>query len=97
MGEGQTCGYAVRFTPRFEKAFKKKTAILRKAVEKTIGQLRLDPHYPSLRVKKVRGESSGKVWEASINMACRLTFEYEANEPTLIFRNCNGHSILTSP
>ena len=84
---------AVQLTRRFERAFKRKPADLRQALAEAIERLQADPSYPSLRVKKVRGISD--VWEASIDMKHRLTFEYGPDG--IILRNCNGHEALARP
>jgi mRNA-degrading endonuclease YafQ of YafQ-DinJ toxin-antitoxin module len=84
---------AVQFTRRFDRAFKHKTKDLRQAVLETIEQLKTDPSYPSLRVKKVRGIND--IWEASVTMKHRITFEYSTD--VIIFRNCNGHEVFAQP
>ena len=84
---------AVQYTPRFARAYRRKTVDLQQAVTETIVQLKTDPSYPSLRVKKVRGVND--VWEASIDMKHRMTFEYSSD--CIILRNCNGHEALARP
>jgi len=49
-----------------------------------------DPRYPSLRTKKMRG--SGEIWEASVTMAYRITFQWVGK--TLILRRIGTHDVL---
>ena len=87
---------AVQFTRRFERAYKHKTKNLQQAVTDTIVQLKADPSYPSLRVKKVRGVGRQEIWEASVDMKYRITFEYSSIDG-IILRNCNGHEVFAQP
>ena len=86
----------VRFTPRFDRSYRRKTKALRDAVDRAVVQLYTEPTYPSLRVKRIRG-AAGEIWEASVDMARRITFEYSRDGTAIIFRNCNGHETLTRP
>ncbi len=97
MGGEQANIRAVQFTPRFERSYKRKTIAQRQAVDEAIVQLYTDPSYPSLRVKKVRGVRTGEIWEASVDMSRRITFEYSDDGSTIILRNCNGHEIFRQP
>ena len=81
----------------FEKQCVRKPRMLQEKVWKQVEMLRDDPTYPSLRVKKIRGTKLGKVWEASIDMTHRITFEYSADGTSIILRNCNGHEVLRQP
>ncbi len=85
---------AVQLTRRFERAYKHKPDDLQQAVTETIVRLQTNRSHPSLRAKKVRGIKD--VWEASINMKHRMTFEYDA-DGDIILRNCNGHEIFAQP
>ena len=95
MQEDQPGTYAIQFSPRFERSYKRKTPDQRQAVYDKIVLLRSNPKHPSLRVKKIR--HTAQIWEASINMSRRLTFEYSDDHTTIIMRNCNGHGILGNP
>ena len=86
----------VRFAPRFDRSYRRKTTDQRRAVDQAVVQLYTDPAYPSLRVKRVRG-AVGEVWEASVDMSRRLTFEYSRDGTAIILRNCNGHETLARP
>lgn len=52
-----------------------------------------DPNHPSLRVKKIKGTSG--IWELSLTMNYRLTFEVSGEVMTL--RRVGTHDILRSP
>lgn len=50
-----------------------------------------NPQHPSLRTKKIQGTDG--IYEASINMAIRVTFHYEKPN-TIYLRNVGEHRIL---
>ncbi len=52
-----------------------------------------DPSHPSLRVKKMKGTQS--IWEMSITMNYRLTFEINSDE--IFLRRIGTHDILDTP
>ena len=81
----------------FKKRSERKTAALQKKMWEQIERLCDDPQYPSLRVKKVRGTGRAEIWEASIDMAHRITFEYNVDCSGIILRNCNGHEVFDQP
>ena len=84
----------VRPSPRFLRAVRKLTPQQQAETQAAINRLRQNPAHPSLRVKKVRGTDG--VWEASVTMGRRFTFEY-APDGAIVIRNCNGHEILRRP
>ena len=49
-----------------------------------------NPQHPSLRTKKIQGTDG--IFEASINMAIRVTFHYEKPD-TIYLRNVGEHDI----
>jgi mRNA-degrading endonuclease RelE of RelBE toxin-antitoxin system len=59
---------------RFDRAYRKLPRIVQEQFKKKI-QLLVDSNFthPSLRVKKIQGTDA--IWEASIDMAHRFTFE----------------------
>ncbi len=98
MAGGQSTIKAVRFTPRFDRSYKRKSKEQREAVDEAVVQLYTNPSNPWLRVKRVRGVGKGEeIWEASVDMSRRITFEYGDDGSTIIFRNCNGHEIFRQP
>ena len=96
MTESRSRIREVRFTPRFDRSYRRKTKAMRDAVDRAVVQLYTNPAHPSLRAKRVRG-AAGEVWEASVDMSRRLTFEYNRDRTAIILRNCNGHETLTRP
>lgn len=51
-------------------------------------------NHNSLRVKKIKGTDF--IWEMSINMQYRLTFQWK-NDTTVILRRVGTHDILQNP
>ncbi|MBN2169083.1 MAG: hypothetical protein JW738_07550 [Actinobacteria bacterium] len=47
-----------------------------------------NPHHPSLRSKRVAGTK--KIWESSVNMNIRFTWQYEGKS-SVILRNIDKH------
>ena len=64
--------------------------------ERTHGKLLLladNPRHPSLRVKRVT-DTKG-IWEASVTMGVRITFEWQGDR--IILRKIGPHDILKNP
>lgn len=82
-------------SPRFDRAYKKLPDDVKEQFKNKI-RLLVESNYshPSLRIKKIQGTDS--VWEASINMNHRFTFEKLENEIRLI-RVIGKHDILNKP
>jgi hypothetical protein len=61
-------------SPRFDRAFRKLPEDVKKAFKEKM-RLLVESNFthPSLRVKKIKG--TGRIWEASIDMDHRFTFE----------------------
>ncbi len=66
----------LRLSPEAKRALRKKLEILAS-----------DPHHPSLRTKKIKGH--GRIFEASITMDIRMTWEYI--EDGILLRNIGEH------
>ena len=62
------------FTPRFNRAYNKLPNEIKTLFNDKIYQFTDNWQHPSLRVKKIQGTDS--VWEASLNMSIRFTFEF---------------------
>lgn len=61
-------------SPRFDRAFRKLPEAVKKAFKEKMRLLvESNLTHPSLRVKKIKG--TGRIWEASIDMDHRFTFE----------------------
>ena len=63
----------IRYHKRFEKAYTKLPATIRKKVDKALRLLANDPGHPSLRIKKIPGVRG--IYEARIDRNYRLTYE----------------------
>jgi mRNA-degrading endonuclease YafQ of YafQ-DinJ toxin-antitoxin module len=59
----------------------------KKALKKKLDLLADNPKHPSLRTKKIKG--SGDIFEASINMDIRMTWEFY--EDGILLRNIGKH------
>lgn len=60
-------------TERFKKAYKKLSADIQLRTKEKLLLFVKDINHPSLRVKKIQGVNN--IWEASITMNYRFTFE----------------------
>ena len=80
-------------TRTFERLFKHlPPQIQNEAIEKLL-LYSADPAHPSLRVKRIRG--TDRIWEMSVTMNYRITFEVEGD--TVILRRIGTHDILKRP
>ncbi len=82
-----------RFIVQFEKAFSELPTEKAALFEKKLPLFLEDIHHPSFRTKKVKSIKNPIIWEASLTMYYRFTFQVEKNG-TIVFRNIGGHSIL---
>ncbi|MEK7167040.1 MAG: hypothetical protein AAB732_01335 [Patescibacteria group bacterium] len=80
-------------TKVFKKEYQKLSQQVQKITDKKLKLFIKNPHHPSLRAKKIRG--SLNIWEASITMNYRFTFQKEKNE--IILRNIGAHKLLLKP
>ncbi|MFH1837927.1 MAG: hypothetical protein ABH808_00285 [Candidatus Kuenenbacteria bacterium] len=80
-------------TETFKKGYKKLSQQIQKITDKKLRIFIKNPYHPSLRVKKIRGHLN--IWEASITMNYRFTFQKEKDE--IILRNIGAHKILSKP
>lgn len=77
-----------RFTKQFQRLSKDDPRLLRQ-VEKTIQYLlRFPPAHPALRMKRIQGTPG--IYECSVNMDIRVTFEFLDPE-TILLRNIDHH------
>ncbi len=83
-----------QYTHTFLKDYKKMPSVIQKAFEGKLDFLLKNTNHPSLRVKKIQG-TSGRIWEASITMNYRLTFQM--TEDTVLLRRMGTHDILKRP
>jgi mRNA-degrading endonuclease YafQ of YafQ-DinJ toxin-antitoxin module len=80
----------IRWTPPFQRDFKRLPEDVQSRAEKVIRLLKENPRYPSLRSKKM--ENVENIWEASVTASHRIT--YEISGQTLILRRIGTHDIL---
>ena len=81
-------------TPRFDRAYKKLPAEVRERFKEKLRLLVTSNFtHPSLRVKKIKGTDG--IWEASIDMDHRFTFE--KIEGGLRLRVVGAHKVLGKP
>jgi len=83
------------YANRFKRSYKKMTEREQQQIKDAIDTLLSNPESQSLRMKKVNSLRNQKppVWEISVNMDIRITFEI--HEPkTILFRNVGHHDVL---
>ena len=80
-------------TKVFKKEYQKLSQQVQKITNKKLKLFIENPQHPSLGVKKIKG--SLNIWEASITMNYRFTFQIEKSE--IILRNIGTHKILLKP
>ena len=83
-------GKKITISRPFEKAFAKLPKEIQEATYRKLDLLVANPLHPSLRVKKIKGTDS--IWEMSITMNYRVTFEHRPDE--LFLRYIGTHDIL---
>lgn len=81
------------FTPTFERLFKRLPKRIRHETYEKLALFLEDPAHQSLRVKRIRGTE--RIWEMSITMNCRLTFEVD--EERVFLRRIGTHDVLRRP
>ncbi len=81
------------FTPRFDRLFRRLPKSIREGTYQKLSLYLENPSHPSLRVKRIRGTAA--IWEMSVTMNYRLTFQLEG-ERTLL-RRIGTHGILRQP
>ena len=82
-----------RFTQQFEKAMVAQPEEIIDLFEKKLEIFLNDMFHPSFRTKKIKGLKKKIMWEASLTMNYRFTFQI-GEDDTIIFRNIGKHSIL---
>lgn len=85
-------------SPRFKRAFKKLPREIQLLLGDKLVQFEDDWQHPSLRVKRVKGTDN--IWEASLNMSIRFTFEWRTDQDGIrvcILRNIGDHDHCLRP
>ena len=77
----------------FEKSFQKLPKEIREATYQKLETFLENPGQPSLRIKRIKGTRS--IWEMSITMNYRITFENRETE--ILLRRIGTHDILNRP
>lgn len=83
----------IRRSDSFSKKYHLLPSDIQKRFDRKIEFFQKDPFHPSLRVKRVSGTEH--IWEASISMNYRWTFEWDKD--LIKLRNIGTHDILNSP
>ena len=81
-----------RFTPRFEKSLADMPDNVIELFEKKLPLFLEDMHHPSFRTKKIQGFRNPYIWEASLTMGYRFTFQIDKD--VIVFRHIGKHEIL---
>lgn len=80
-------------TDPFKKDFKKLPKEIRIKTEQSLRFLVENIHHPSLRARKMEGVRD--IWEASVTMQYRITFEIRKD--AYVLRRIGTHAILKRP
>ncbi len=80
----------LRFTARFDRSFRRLPKRIREQTYQKLALYLDNPAHPSLRVKRVRATAG--VWEMSITMNYRLTFEID--DDIVLLLTIGTHDIL---
>jgi mRNA-degrading endonuclease YafQ of YafQ-DinJ toxin-antitoxin module len=82
-----------RFTRQFEESLATQPDEIIDLFEKKLEIFLTNIFHPSFRTKKIKGLKRTAIWEASLTMNYRFTFQI-GEDDTIIFRNIGKHSIL---
>jgi len=82
-----------RFTRQFENSYAVLPDEITNLFEKKLDIFLNNIFHPSLRTKKIKGLKRKIIWEASLTMDYRLTFEVDQNGD-ILFRNIGKHHII---
>lgn len=77
----------IYFSDHFLKSVIQLPDDIKKSLKEKLGLMADDPKHPSLRTKKIKGHD--KIFEASITMNIRMTWEY--HEDGILLRNIGRH------
>ena len=81
----------IYYSPRFEKAFKKCTKVIKEKAFDCEDVFRNDPFDKKLKTHKLRGALKN-YYSFSINHSYRVVFSFE-DDNTVIFHDIGGHEI----
>ena len=78
---------------RFKRDYKALPTEIQAAVQKAFLLFKLDPHHPSLRIKKMEGYKD--IWEGHFSLGYVFTFQWSSDEETgeaiAFFRRIGKH------
>ena len=77
----------IYFSDLFLESVKRLSVDVKRALKKKLDLLADNPKHPSLRTKKIKGSEG--IFEASINMDIRMTWEFY--EDGILLRNIGKH------
>ena len=83
----------ISLSKTFEKDYKKLPTKVQKLVDQQLLILLENYKYPSLRIKKMQGQSN--IWEGRVTQTYRFTFE--KRDDTYILRRVGTHPVLSNP
>ncbi len=83
--------YTLKYSAAFLKSLDKLTKKEQGALFKKLELLKVDPFYPSLRSKPMKGRHG--VYESSVNMDIRILWRYEGNV-IILLADVGHHDIL---
>ena len=83
----------LQYKNTFKEQYEKLPVPVQKRVDEKLKLLLLDPHHPSLQIKKVRGSEG--ISEGRISKGYRFTFQIKAD--SYILRKIGKHEILRKP
>jgi mRNA-degrading endonuclease YafQ of YafQ-DinJ toxin-antitoxin module len=84
----------IKTSAAFDKLFKRLPARVRQQALEKLNLYLNDPQHPSLRAKRVRGTDA--IWEMSVTMNYRMTFELP-DDSTILLRRIGTHDTLRNP
>lgn len=82
-------------TSKFSKQYDKKPPNEKEGVEKAMGLLADNPHYPGLHSHKVQGTYG--IFECYIDDSHRITYEYGSNDCIVLRNNCSHKIVNKNP
>ncbi len=82
-----------KFSRQFEESYAVLPDEIVEMFEKKLKVFLNNMFHPSFRTKKIKGLKRKIIWEASLTMDYRFTFELERDK-VIVFRNIGKHSII---
>lgn len=85
----------LQYTSRFLRMYQRLPKEIRELVDNKLRLLLENPRHPSLRMKKMKMRGAEDIYEASVTMDYRITFQIEGD--LYILRKVGTHDILRKP